>query len=56
MTSERYRRGWEKLREIDEDAGERLIDSLFPAVLNGIEAANAVFCERDQAAGAGSND
>lgn len=128
MKSERYRRGWEKLREIDENAGERLIDSLkdiapdlaryiiefpfgdvlsreglslkereiatvsaltalgnaqpqlrahihnalnvgctrqevveimiqmavyagFPAALNGIEAAKAVFCERDQASG-----
>lgn len=28
MTSERYRRGWEKLREVDGDAGEKVIASL----------------------------
>jgi len=26
--SERYQRGWEKLKEIDGEAGERVIDSL----------------------------
>ena len=28
MTSERYQRGWEKLKEVDGDAGEKVIDSL----------------------------
>ena len=28
MESERYRRGWKKLQEIDADAGERAIDAL----------------------------
>ncbi len=28
LESTRYRRGWEKLREIDGDAGERVIESL----------------------------
>ncbi len=28
MDSERYERGWEKLKEIDGEAGERVIDSL----------------------------
>lgn len=28
LESARYRRGWEKLREIDGDAGERVIESL----------------------------
>lgn len=28
MTTERYDRGWQKLQEIDGDAGERVIDSL----------------------------
>jgi 4-carboxymuconolactone decarboxylase len=27
-TSERYRRGWEKLKEVDGEAGERVIESL----------------------------
>lgn len=28
MESDRYKRGWEKLKEIDPDAGERAIDAL----------------------------
>jgi 4-carboxymuconolactone decarboxylase len=28
MSEERYRRGWEKLKEIDGEAGERVIESL----------------------------
>jgi 4-carboxymuconolactone decarboxylase len=28
IESERYRRGWERLREVDADAGERVIESL----------------------------
>jgi 4-carboxymuconolactone decarboxylase len=28
MSTERYARGWEKLKEIDGEAGERVIDSL----------------------------
>ena len=28
MTTERYARGWQKLKEIDGEAGERVIDSL----------------------------
>ncbi len=28
MTTERYDRGWQKLKEIDGEAGERVIDSL----------------------------
>lgn len=28
LESARYRRGWEKLREIDGDAGERVVESL----------------------------
>ena len=28
MESDRYKRGWEKLKEIDADAGERAIDAL----------------------------
>ena len=28
MSTERYERGWQKLREIDGEAGERVIDSL----------------------------
>ena len=28
MTSERYEKGWEKLKEIDGEAGQRVIDSL----------------------------
>jgi len=28
MTSERYRRGWEKLKEVDGEAGEKVIASL----------------------------
>jgi 4-carboxymuconolactone decarboxylase len=28
MSSERYARGWEKLKEIDGEAGERVIESL----------------------------
>ena len=28
LESTRYRRGWEKLREIDGDAGERVVESL----------------------------
>jgi 4-carboxymuconolactone decarboxylase len=28
QTQDRYQRGWEKLREIDGEAGERVIDSL----------------------------
>ena len=28
MDSERYRRGWDKLREIDREQGERVIESL----------------------------
>jgi 4-carboxymuconolactone decarboxylase len=28
MTSERYQRGWEKLKEVDGEAGEKVIDSL----------------------------
>lgn len=28
MESERYKRGWERLKEIDADAGERAIDAL----------------------------
>ena len=27
-SNERYKRGWEKLKEIDGEAGERVIDSL----------------------------
>ena len=27
-TQDRYRRGWEKLKEVDGDAGERVVDSL----------------------------
>jgi 4-carboxymuconolactone decarboxylase len=28
IESERYRRGWERLREVDADSGERVIESL----------------------------
>lgn len=28
MTSERYQRGWEKLKEVDGDAGEKVIEGL----------------------------
>ena len=28
MTSERYRRGWEKLKEVDGEAGEKVVASL----------------------------
>src|SRR5208283_1108231 len=28
MNSERYQRGWEKLKEVDGEAGQRVIDSL----------------------------
>ena len=28
MTSERYERGWEKLKEVDGEAGEKVIESL----------------------------
>jgi 4-carboxymuconolactone decarboxylase len=27
-TQDRYRRGWEKLKEVDREAGERVVDSL----------------------------
>lgn len=27
-TQDRYRRGWEKLKEVDGEAGERVVDSL----------------------------
>jgi hypothetical protein len=44
MESDRYTRGWERLKEIDGQAGERVI-----AALNGIFAAKDVFSERDEA-------